>query len=87
MIRKHKSYDIGTLLAKNDPYASWLRDNCTEILGVIVDKKQMRYDMAFESYEYHYVIQWEGEAKLDYLDTKVLKAHIKSGFIKVLSEG
>ena len=86
MIRKQKSYDIGTLLAKNDPFVSWLRDNNMKILGVIVDIKQMKYDMSFENYEYHYVIRWEGETTLEYLDTKVLTAHIKSGFIKVVSE-
>jgi hypothetical protein len=87
MIKKQKSYDIGTLLAKNDPYDSWLRDSDTRVLGIIIDIKQMKYDMNFENYEHHYVIRWENEEKLDYLDTKVLKAHIKSGFIKVVSEG
>ena len=85
MIREPKVYEIGTLVSqKVDEFDAWLKEN--EIPwenGIIIDKVCMkgRYPI-----EHRYVIRWDS-GETFHVSPKVLKGLVKSGRLKILSEG
>jgi hypothetical protein len=83
MIRKQKVYEVGTLVSqKVSEFDAWLKEN--EIPwqnGIIVDRYQGR-----ENHEYWYIIRWDDGGGRQ-VSAKVLKGMVKSGKIKILSEG
>jgi|TARA_R110002020_G_scaffold38731_2_gene116010 hypothetical protein len=81
-----KPYKVGTLVIRREKYQSWLENEPVEIIGVVVEKKKMRWVSHLISYGFHYRIQWnDGSESL--FEDKVLDAHLKSGYITMLSEG
>ena len=85
MIRKQKVYDVGTLVSQRvNEFDAWLKQN--EIPwenGIIIDKVRMkgRYPI-----EHRYVIRWDS-GETFHVSPKVLKGLVKSGRLKILSEG
>jgi hypothetical protein len=83
MIRKQKVYEVGTLVSqKVSEFDAWLKEN--EIPwqnGIIVDRFQRPGKI-----EYWYIIRWDDGGTMK-VSAKVLKGMVKSGKIKILSEG
>ena len=85
MIRKQKVYEVGTLVSKKvSEFDAWLKEKDIPWQnGIMIDKIRMkgRYPV-----ECRYVIRWDSGETLQ-VSPKVLKGMVKSGRIKILSEG
>ena len=79
---------IGTLLIKSNKYQSWLQKKPIETFGVVVNITRMEDMKNYSNYEHHLVIKWDDQdGDPEWLESKIFKAHLKSGYIRIASEG
>ncbi len=81
-----EDFKIGSLVVRKEKYQSWKARRPIEIIGVIVKRKKMPWSKHLKTYGFHYYIQWNDGTDSVFED-KVLDAHLKSGYITVLSKG
>ena len=79
--------NIGALLLMSDQYQTWLQKKPVETLGIVIDIREQAHNDRQKSLKY-LIIRWDDKPnKDDWIENKVLGAHLKSGYIRVASEG
>jgi len=86
MTEKNKC-NIGALLIMSDEYQTWLQKKPIEIFGIVVDIIKQSHNDRQKPLKY-FIIRWGDKPnKDDWIETKVFGAHLKSGYIRIASEG
>ena len=79
--------NIGALLLRSNEYQTWLQKKPVEIFGIVVDIIKQTHGPSQHPMKY-LIIRWDDKPnKDDWIETKVFGAHLKSGYIRIASEG
>jgi len=89
MIKKQKVYEVGTLVShKISEYDAFLMEADIPWENGIIIERFTREGLYRGTTETYYTIRWDGDRpSASRLTAKALKGMVKSGKIKILSEG
>ena len=89
MIKKQKVYEVGTLVShKHIEYDAFLKEIDIPWENGIIIERFSREGLERGTTETYYTIRWNGDRpSASRFTAKVLKGMVKSGKIKILSEG
>ena len=89
MIKKQKVYEVGTLVShKISEYDGFLMEADIPWENGIIIERFAGHGHVRGSTETYYTIRWDGDlGRSPRLSAKALKGMVKSGKIKILSEG
>ena len=78
---------IGALLLRSNQYQTWLQKKPVEIFGIVVDIREQTHGSSQNPMKY-LIVRWDDKPNKDeWVENKVFGAHLKSGFIRIVSEG
>ena len=84
---KENKCSIGALLIMHDQYQTWLQKKPVEIFGIVVDIREQTHGSSQNPMKY-LIVRWDDKPNKDeWVENKVFGAHLKSGFIRIASEG
>ena len=79
--------NIGALLLRSNEYQTWLQKKPVEIFGIVVDIREKTHGTSQNPMKY-LIVRWDDKPNKDeWVENKVFGAHLKSGFIRIASEG
>ena len=79
--------NIGALLLRSNEYQTWLQKKPVEIFGIVVDIRERTHGSSQNPMKY-LIVRWDDKPNKDeWVENKVFGAHLKSGFIRIASEG
>ena len=79
--------NIGALLLRSNEYQTWLQKKPVEIFGIVVYIREKTHGSSQYPMKY-LIIRWDDKPNKDeWVENKVFGAHLKSGFIRIASEG
>jgi len=79
--------NIGALLIMSDQYQTWLQKKPIEIFGIVVDIKEQAHNNRQKPLKY-LIVKWDDKPDdKDWIETKAFGSHLKSGYIRIASEG